>query len=264
MTIQYLSKNHTEKLLKGQSKALKQLKQHLKLTRLQKQVLVGILLGDAHLSTQDKGKTYRLHIYQSAKHENYVLHLYDIFKEWVLTKPTKKTRFYKTGLLKDKQACMISFKTLSSSAFRFYAHSFYTQKIGLAQKKVPKIIHRYLTARGLAYWFMDDGSLKSKQTKGVYLNTQGFSLIDVENLCVVLRNKFELKAKVVKKNPTSALVLNAKHSTEQNVFTAFKPEYFQIYISAESYESFKNLIKPYLISEMLYKFPSYQNGCHQR
>lgn len=37
------------KLLKGKSKALKTLKESLKLTLLQKQVLVGILLGDAHL-----------------------------------------------------------------------------------------------------------------------------------------------------------------------------------------------------------------------
>ena len=91
------------KLLKGRSKALKQLKQNLKLTLLQKQVLVGILLGDAHLSTSDKGQTYRLHVYQSEKHEAYIFHLYEIFKEWVLTPPTKQNRTYKTGLLKNKQ-----------------------------------------------------------------------------------------------------------------------------------------------------------------
>ena len=226
---------HDTKLLKGRSKALKNLKENLKLTLLQKQVLVGILLGDAHLSTQDKGKTYRLHIYQSEKHEAYVFHLYDIFKEWVLTKPTKIKRTYKTGLLKGKQGFMISFKTISSSAFRFYAHSFYppmqqdkqaqlvTSSVCLLvnkhwslensdfeetklkketskfSKKVPRIINRCLTARGLAYWFMDDGSLKSKQTKAVYLNTQGFLLKDVENLCLVLKNKFGLKVKPVEK-----------------------------------------------------------------
>ena len=123
------------KLLKGKSKALKTLKESLKLTLLQKQVLVGILLGDAHLSTQDKGKTYRLHVYQSEKHEVYTFHLYTIFKEWVLTPPTKQNRIYKTGLLKNKQGFMISFKTISSPAFRFYAHNFYGEKNWFIIKK---------------------------------------------------------------------------------------------------------------------------------
>ena len=55
-----------KKLLKRKSKKLRLLKENLKLTLLQKKILPGILLGDAHLSTQDNGKTYRLHIYQSA------------------------------------------------------------------------------------------------------------------------------------------------------------------------------------------------------
>jgi len=233
------------KLLTGQSKALKQLKQSLKLTLLQKQVLVGILLGDAYLSTQDKGKTYRLHVYQSQKHEAYTFHLYTIFKEWVLTPPTKQNRIYKTGLLKNKQGFMISFKTISSPAFRFYAHNFYGEKIGLLSKKVPKILTRCLTACGLAYWFMDDASLKSKQTKAVYLNTQGFLLKDVELLCFVLNSKFGLKAKPVQKKKS-----NIQPNSEK------KGYYYQIYINAESYQILNTLIKPYLIPEMLYKFPN--------
>ena len=37
---------------------------------------------------------------------------------------------------------------------------------------------------------MDDGSIKSKQSKGVLLNTQSFTLKEVELLCTVLLSKF--------------------------------------------------------------------------
>jgi hypothetical protein len=34
------------------------------------------------------------------------------------------------------------------------------------------LIRRWLTPKSLAYWYMDDGSFKSKSSKGTILNTQ--------------------------------------------------------------------------------------------
>lgn len=230
-----------EKLV-GRSKKLIQIKQNLKLTLLQKKILPGILLGDAHLSTQNNGKTYRLHIYQSNKHKEYVFHLYDIFKEWCLSKPKVIERLYKSGVYKGKKATMISFKTVSSASFRFYAHNFVNKNIGVIDavnekntkltKKVPKLIHRWLTPISLAYWYMDDGSIKDKKSKAVYLNTQGFEFTEVKTLCEILNSKFNLLSKPVKKK-----------------------DKYQIYISGKSYKILKNLIYPFLLKEMLYKFP---------
>ena len=56
----------------GRSIKLKQLKKELRLTRLQNSVLPGILIGDAHLSTQDHGITCRLRVHQGIKHKEYV------------------------------------------------------------------------------------------------------------------------------------------------------------------------------------------------
>jgi hypothetical protein len=241
-----------EKKLQGKSKVLVELKKNLKLNLLQKKILPGILLGDAHLSTQDNGKTYRLHVYQSEKHKEYVFHLYEIFKDWCISKPKTRKRTYKTGLYKGKTATMISFKTRSSGSFRFYAHNFIHDKPNQKNifgknnpswgdgargqqklsKKVPRLIHRWLTPIGLAYWYMDDGSIKDKKSKSVYFNTQGFLLNEVKLLCNILQSKFNLKAKPVKKK-----------------------EKYQIYISGKSYTTLKDLIYPFLIEEMLYKFP---------
>lgn len=41
---------------------------------------------------------------------------------------------------------------------------------------------------------MDDGSVKSSQSKGVYFNTQSFSMSDVDRLCDVLQTKFNIDA----------------------------------------------------------------------
>lgn len=79
---------------------------------------------------------------------------------------------------------------------------------------------------------MDDGSIKSKESKGIILNTQGFYLADVERLILVLQTRFGLQAQVRKQK-----------------------EGCQIYVSGHSYEKFVELIEPYVIEEMRYKIP---------
>ena len=206
------------------SRELEEYKKGLKLTREQREVLVGLMLGDAHLETQNNGRTYRLKVEQSEAHIAYVMHLYQLFAEWVLTPPQVKV-----VCSQGRESRNWWFQTLSHSAFRFYAHQFYQD----GQKRVPRLIHRWLTPCALAYWFMDDGSVKSAHSKGVLINTQAFSLGEVRRLCQVLQERFDLKAQPRKQR-----------------------EGYQVYISGESYEAFRDLIEPYLIPEMRYKLPS--------
>lgn len=212
--------------VKTNSHKLKEYKKSLKLTKDQREILIGVLLGDAHLETQDQRQTYRIKFSQSVKHKPYLDHLYSIFKDWILT-PPKYNDSNKTW----------GFNTISHSSFRFYGHQFYncTNK----KKVIPKLIHRWLTPKVLAYWFLDDGSIKSKDSKGVILNTHSFELSDIKRLCEIFEDKWNLKAWPRKQ----------KHKDK---------EYYQIYISGHSYEELRNLIYPYIseIPEMLYKFPS--------
>jgi hypothetical protein len=196
----------------------------LGLSQEQREILIGLLLGDACLETQNGGKTYRLKIEQSRSHQAYVDHLYERFADWVLT-PPRARQVVSAGRTSEN----IAFQTVSHSAFRFYAHQFYAGR----KKQVPKLIHRWLTPQGLAYWFMDDGSIKSSQSKAVIFNTQGFDRSGVERLIRVLQGQFSLQASV----------RNQKHG-------------LQIYVSGTSYEDFAELIAPYLISEMQYKLPA--------
>lgn len=57
-------------------------KQNLKLTKEQREILIGIILGDAHMESQNSGKTYRVKFAQSGDvaHKAYLDHLYHVFK----------------------------------------------------------------------------------------------------------------------------------------------------------------------------------------
>lgn len=229
--------------MRGRSKLLSEYKKTLKLSSLQKQTLIGLLLGDGCLETQNNGRTYRLLIAQSEQHALYCDHLYSIFSKWVLTPPKISKR---SNGLKMKM-----FKTISHSSFRFYGQQFYvvvnpSAKTGFKKrrKKLPKLIHRWLSARSLAYWFMDDGSYKSATSFGVILNTQNFTLREIQTLCQILTNRWNLQCFPRK---------------QKNKL--YKKVYYQIYISGRSFKQFFKIIEPYLIDSMRYKLPPpYQNS----
>lgn len=183
---------------------------------MQREVLIGVILGDAHLEQSKNGFSYRLKIEQSYKKQEYIYHLYNIFKDWTLSIPKQNRN-------------NLYFQTKFSSSLTFFGKQFYKNKI----KIIPKLIHRWLTPQAVAYWYMDDGSIKSKQSKGVFFNTQGFSFKEVKLLANILNKKYELKTSLRKQKKG-----------------------YQIYISGYSYEKLKSIIYPYLINSMQYKFPT--------
>ena len=206
------------------SREIEEYKKGLALSSLQREVLIGLLLGDAHLETRNSGRTYRLKIEQCVRHEAYVAHLFGLFREWVLTAPQRKKA--RNGTHGSEN---IWFQTVSHAAFRFYARQFYHA----GKKIVPELIHRWLSPVSLAYWFMDDGRIKSKQSKGVLISTHAFTQREVDLLCTALRENFGLEA--------------APRSQSDGI---------QIYISGRSYERFVEIVEPFIISEMLYKLPN--------
>ena len=206
------------------SKEVEEYKKTLQLTEEQREVLVGLLLGDGCLETSNHGRTYRLKIEQSDQHRSYLFHLHNLFSEWTLAEPRQRVARSQTGT----ETISWKFSTLSHGAFRFYAQQFYAEN----KKQVPKLIHHWLTPRGLAYWYMDDGSLKSSQSKGMILNTQSFEKRDVQRLVTVLDQNFTLQSSLRKQK-----------------------DGFQIYISGHSYETFLEHVDPFLLDEMRYKIP---------
>lgn len=209
------------------SKEIKEKAQRLKLTKMQREILIGTLLGDGHMETKNDGKTYRLRIEHSTKQKEYVKWLYEAFQDWVRTLPIARTRsVIVRGKAKEYER--IGFVTLSTGSLRFYAKQFYRSK----KKVVPKLIHRWLTPMVLAVWYMDDGSIKSNQHKTVLLNTHSFSDQDLKRLQKALKDCYGIETKLRKQKDGK-----------------------QIYLLSETIDIFLNLIEPYIIPSMKYKLP---------
>lgn len=203
------------------SKAIETHKQKLELSDYQREILIGLLLGDGHLETQNNGRTYRLKIEHSHLQKEYADWLYQIFKDWILTPPQKKTQMVQ-GVKYEKYW----FSTLSHGAFRFYAGQFYRDK----KKVLPKLIGRWLTPRAIAVWFMDDGSIKSKRHRALILNTQNFAKNELQRMIKILQEKFGIEASLRKQRGLH-----------------------QLLISGRSAQEFAKIIKPHLIPSMNYK-----------
>ena len=214
------------------------LKEGLKLTKVHREVLVGLLLGDGSLQTRDQGRTYRLVYSQGGeRHMAYVDHVHSIFGDWVVASPRSTNRVDRgrsggESLVRRRQV-QRTFATVSHGRLRFYGRAFYRN----GKKVVPAKIGSLLTERGLAFWYMDNGSMKSMQSKGVMLNTHSFDLPEVRLLCWELGSRFGLRAIPRLQRNKAGIVSH------------------QIYISGHSYERLGEIILPHLLPEMAYKFP---------
>ena len=150
------------------------------------QLLYGSLLGDGHLTAEG--------LYQEAhglKQEAYLR-----FKEQVLKPFVTGPLVLKANSGKPDSCWYLSSKTCSF--FRRLRDQFYPT----GEKSVPESVLTALDARGLAFWFCDDGS--SKRTKNqfgvsnhlvVTLATQGFATADTNRLINYLQQRWGLTAK---------------------------------------------------------------------
>jgi hypothetical protein len=216
--------------LSPNSKLLKEYKESLdKLSNLQFEALIGLLLGDASLQTQNKGKTYRIKFEWGNNSKAYVDHVYALFNEWILSVPHKKTRLSPRG----NTVINWGFQTISHQAFNPLADLFIINN----KKSVKKsLIKEFLTDVGLTYWFMDDGGKldynKNSKNKSIVLNTQSFTDLEVFNMANELKEKFTFNTEVRSNKGKKVIV-----------------------IKSESYSLFRNKIDTNIIPEMVRKLP---------
>jgi len=165
----------------------------IKLSNIQKEAAIGLLLGDASLQSQNEGKTYRIKFEWGDKNKVYALHVFTLFDQWVLSQPHKKSRISPKGNI----VINWGFQTFSHEAFNFLADLFLKKKHkGISDN----LILDHLTPRGLAYWYMDDGGKldynKNTKNKSVVLNTHSFTTFEVETMSEQLSSKFNLICEV--------------------------------------------------------------------
>lgn len=209
------------------SKELLIYKKKLKLNDIQREILIGALLGDATmLKKKVKNKSGLFNPYvkfeQKISSKEYIDHLYFVFKDWVGLPPLIRNIDY--GKQTFRQS--IWFKTYSHPSFTYYYNQFYRSS---GKKIIPLTLIKKITPRSLAYWYMDGGSF-NKRDQAFMLHTQGFSytnLVDVVNL---LSSKYSLHLSL--------------HKDGCN---------WKLYIKKESTITFLNLIRPYVLPCFYYK-----------
>lgn len=207
-------------------------KKTLGLNAIQKEILVGTLLGDATIA-KNKTVAFNVKFEQKLANEDYINHLYEIFEPYVGTPP--KIRTITGGGAKDRKS--IWFRTYRHIDFKFYYDFFYRKDTAtdFRKKRVPKLIHKFLTPRALAYWFMDDGSFiyqksKNKKQKVYYFNTQSFCYEDIKILKKALKFNFNFDTNIYRDRT-----------------------YYLLYIQPQSKDDFMNLIKSFILEIFHYK-----------
>lgn len=120
------------------------------------------------------------------------------------------------------------FQTVTHPAFLFLHKLFFTDRV----KSILSNLIDYLTPVSLAYWFMDDGGRQDYVGYGLQLHTQGFTNVEVEILCNILRTKFNLDV-WMKRNKGKPIIA----------------------ISGHSYDKFFNLVNAFIVKSMRRKFP---------
>jgi len=202
-------------------KVVRSLAESIRLTDQQREIIVGLLLGDGHLETQNSGRTFRLKVEHSIRQKDYVDWLYQQLSNMVLTKPQLKLQTV-AGKVHEKYW----FSTFSAGTLRFYGQQFYTDH----QKIVPKMIVKLVSPLSLAVWFMDDGSLKSRFHRARIINTHCFDELSLQRLQDMLQQKFHV------------------HTTLRK-----QREGTQLYIPPSDIETFVEIIRPYIHPSMEYK-----------
>ena len=210
------------------SKIIRDYKKSLSsLSKNQWEASIGLMLGDASLQTQNKGKTYRMKFEWGNKNLPYLNHVYKLFNEWVISEPHEKTRVSPKG----NSVTNWGFQTISHEAFNALASLF----INNGKKSiVANLIENHLTPIGLAYWFMDDGGKldynPGSKNKGIVLNTQSFTSDEVTIMSNKLNEKFNLNTEVRSNKGKKVIIIR-------------------------DYDNFINLAGPHIIKEMEYKLP---------
>jgi hypothetical protein len=178
-------------------------------------VLVGTLLGDGWLEKGEPHWQARFGFKQKLANANYVNHVYKVLENLTGTPPKQNQNDFQ-------------FKTLSSRTFDFYYNQFYPK----GKKRVPSMIHKMLTPRAIAYWFMDDGWNWNGNSNTFVFSTDGFSKADVERLSDLLNTKFSLNTRVRLRAGTN---------------------YPRIFVYANCWKTFFDIIDPYILDEFRYK-----------
>ncbi|XP_010933063.2 pentatricopeptide repeat-containing protein OTP51, chloroplastic [Elaeis guineensis] len=149
----------------------------MKLDQEQREILIGLLLGGVRMESDVERRNHAIHFEfdeSSNVHSALRAHIHERFYEWL----TPSSR-----LAEDDHEIPYRFSTILHSYFGFFADQFWLK----GRPMIPKLIHRWLSARVLAYWYMYGGFRIS--SGDILLKMKGGNREDVERIVKALQAK---------------------------------------------------------------------------
>lgn len=196
------------------------LKSDKSLTFLQKQVLLGIMLGDgSFFQNSISGKIEWTHIKTKFEYMNYISQILGH-----IVNPNRRDGVSGYGS-----------ETLRQETFlNHYIKDYFKSFIKKGKKIVPNWVETELTPISIAFWYMDDGTLlhDEGQRDRVSFATCGFT-----------------------KNDCDILVKGLKKLSIESQIKKYSDKYNRIVINADNSVKLFLLISPYISESMKYKIP---------
>ena len=196
-----------------------------RLTPFGKQAIIGMYLGDGHLSKQHSG----LQVGHSVKQKAYT--------EWIASlfgKNVYSSTVTVNGKAHGVSSVCIPLLSLWPKSRQMFA----------SDKIVSGRLLDSIDDVALAYWYMDDGSAAFSKANGntyrVLLHTCNFSETECGELVRKLLTEFSVGSKVVKR----------------------KSGYCDIHIDKGSFSRFFEVVSPHVIPSMAYKLHPFYHGRH--
>lgn len=196
------------------------LRHDLQLTPIQKQILIGKMIGDGSLSRIKHSAN--MNISHKEEHSDYL--------EWCLKALGDMGSNWRGTAVSGYGSKMVRGRSINSFHIKQYFQNWYENN----KVVIPKQLIEDITPIGIAVWYMDDGSLShsnSNQENGATFNSCSFSKKDHKILLKCL-NKFNIKG---------------EYYTSQN--------YGRIRINSDDAEMLFLLIALYIPKVMQYKLP---------
>jgi hypothetical protein len=195
-----------------------------------KDMLIGVILGDAHIGKTGLDKAF-ISFEQSKSKINYLNYLHSLTKEGGLPLLDESIKEYsREDTRYNNKTNSLYFRTQSLEVLRPLADQFLNDK---GKKIIPTNIAELLTPRSLAFWIMDDG--QQVKRGGVTLCTDSFKTDEVKILRDALKTNFNLDTSIHNKKGINEII------------------YERIYIKKEGLEELKPTLSLHMHESMLYK-----------
>lgn len=214
----------------------KQLWESVEITNELKAIIIGIYLGDASISKPIKNMKSCLEYGHATDQGNLVRLVYQLLEPLM----SKRKINVEAPTKKINEETFYRIRTIFHPYFtelrdKYYKENFFDN--GEALKRIDLDLLNYMTDESLALWYFDDGYFSDFNNKlKVVFCTQRFLLEDVKLLIKFIKDKWNLDSYIKSKNK----YLLTGHD---------------IVLHERSVSKFEELLLPYIIKCVRYKFP---------